>query len=238
MTCEITATDVLKQLKKSSSRNDATAASRFIKTGTGQYGEGDFFLGIRMPVLRQLAKTNIDLSITAVEKLLKSKFHEARMTALLIMVLKFKQGEEKARSDIVNLYLKNTLYANGWDLVDCSAHLILGPWLMRRDKTILTRLARSEILWERRIAIMSTFHFIRQQHFSPTLKIARLLFKDKEDLIHKAVGWMLREVGNRDRKTEEEFLKQHYHNMPRTMLRYAIEKFPQARRKQYLNGTL
>jgi len=154
------------------------------------------------------------------------------------MVLQFQHGDEKVQARIVQLYLNNTLYVNGWDLVDCSAHLILGPWLMRRDKGILSTLARSESLWERRIAIMSTFHFIRQQHFSPTLKIARLLLKDNEDLIHKAVGWMLREVGNRDRNTEEEFLRKYYRNMPRTMLRYAIEKFPEARRQQYLNGTV
>jgi len=191
-----------------------------------------------MPVLRQRANEFKDLSRSETSNLLKSKFHEARITALLIMVLQFQHGDEKVQARIVQLYLNNTLYVNGWDLVDCSAHLILGPWLMRRDKGILSTLARSESLWERRIAIMSTFHFIRQQHFSPTLKIARLLLKDNEDLIHKAVGWMLREVGNRDRNTEEEFLRKYYRNMPRTMLRYAIEKFPEARRQQYLNGTV
>lgn len=191
-----------------------------------------------MPVLRQRANEFKDLSRSETSNLLKSKFHEARITALLIMVLQFQHGDEKVQARIVQLYLNNTLYVNGWDLVDCSAHLILGPWLMRRDKGILSTLARSESLWERRIAIMSTFHFIRQQHFSPTLKIARLLLKDNEDLIHKAVGWMLREVGNRDRNTEEDFLRKYYRNMPRTMLRYAIEKFPQTRRKQYLNGTM
>ena len=127
---------------------------------------------------------------------------------------------------------------NGWNLADCSAHLILGPWLMWHDKAILETLARSESLWERRIAIMSTFHYVRQQKFSPTLKISRLLLKDNEDLIHKAMGWMLREVGNRDRATQEVFLLKHYRNMPRTMLRYAIEKFPQTRRKQYLKGAV
>ena len=191
-----------------------------------------------MPVLRQRENEFKDLSRSETSNLLKSKFHEARITALLIMVLQFQHGDEKVQARIVQLYLNNTLYVNGWDLVDCSAHLILGPWLMRRDKGILSTLARSESLWERRIAIMSTFHFIRQQHFSPTLKIARLLLKDNEDLIHKAVGWMLREVGNRDRNTEEEFLRKYYRNMPRTMLRYAIEKFPEARRQQYLNGTV
>jgi len=233
-----TSRSVVRALKQSASIKDATAASRFIKTGKGQYGEGDSFLGIRMPVLRQRANEFKDLSRSETSNLLKSKFHEARITALLIMVLQFQHGDEKVQARIVQLYLNNTLYVNGWDLVDCSAHLILGPWLMRRDKGILSTLARSESLWERRIAIMSTFHFIRQQHFSPTLKIARLLLKDNEDLIHKAVGWMLREVGNRDRNTEEEFLRKYYRNMPRTMLRYAIEKFPEARRQQYLNGTV
>jgi len=233
-----TSRSVVRALKQSASIKDATAASRFIKTGKGQYGEGDSFLGIRMPVLRQRANEFKDLSRSETSNLLKSKFHEARITALLIMVLQFQHGDEKVQARIVQLYLNNTLYVNGWDLVDCSAHLILGPWLMRRDKGILSTLARSESLWERRIAIMSTVHFIRQQHFSPTLKIARLLLKDNEDLIHKAVGWMLREVGNRDRNTEEEFLRKYYRNMPRTMLRYAIEKFPEARRQQYLNGTV
>lgn len=238
MSLVTTSRSVVRALKQSASIKDATAASRFIKTGKGQYGEGDSFLGIRMPVLRQRANEFKDLSRSETSNLLKSKFHEARITALLIMVLQFQHGDEKVQARIVQLYLNNTLYVNGWDLVDCSAHLILGPWLMRRDKGILSTLARSESLWERRIAIMSTFHFIRQQHFSPTLKIARLLLKDNEDLIHKAVGWMLREVGNRDRNTEEEFLRKYYRNMPRTMLRYAIEKFPEARRQQYLNGTV
>ncbi|MDC1529288.1 DNA alkylation repair protein [Gammaproteobacteria bacterium] len=238
MSLVTTSRSVVRALKQSASIKDATAASRFIKTGKGRYGEGDSFLGIRMPVLRQRANEFKDLSRSETSNLLKSKFHEARITALLIMVLQFQHGDEKVQARIVQLYLNNTLYVNGWDLVDCSAHLILGPWLMRRDKGILSTLARSESLWERRIAIMSTFHFIRQQHFSPTLKIARLLLKDNEDLIHKAVGWMLREVGNRDRNTEEEFLRKYYRNMPRTMLRYAIEKFPEARRQQYLNGTV
>ena len=238
MSLVTTSRSVVRALKQSASIKDATAASRFIKTGKGQYREGDSFLGIRMPVLRQRANEFKDLSRSETSNLLKSKFHEARITALLIMVLQFQHGDEKVQARIVQLYLNNTLYVNGWDLVDCSAHLILGPWLMRRDKGILSTLARSESLWERRIAIMSTFHFIRQQHFSPTLKIARLLLKDNEDLIHKAVGWMLREVGNRDRNTEEEFLRKYYRNMPRTMLRYAIEKFPEARRQQYLNGTV
>lgn len=232
------ASTLIRVLKKSASKREATSASRFIKTAKGQYGEGDSFLGIRMPVLRQLAKDNINLSLTETAKLFKNEFHEARMAALLILVLKFRQEDEETRAQIVRLYLKYSVYVNGWDLVDCSAHLILGPWLMRRDKTILFKLARSQSLWDRRIAIMSTFHFIRQQHFVPTLKIARLLLKDNEDLIHKAVGWMLREVGNRDRNTEEDFLRKYYRNMPRTMLRYAIEKFPQTRRKQYLNGTM
>jgi 3-methyladenine DNA glycosylase AlkD len=232
------ASTLIRALKKSASKKDATSVSRFIKTRKGQYGEGDSFLGIRMPVLRQLAKDNMDLSLTEAVNLLKSEFHEARMTALLILVLKFQQEDETTQAQIVKLYLKYSAYMNGWDLVDCSAHLILGPWLMRRDKRILKNLARSQSLWDRRIAIMSTFHFIRQQHFAPTLKIARLLLNDNEDLIHKAVGWMLREVGNRDRNTEEDFLRKYYRNMPRTMLRYAIEKFPQTRRKQYLNGTM
>lgn len=234
----LTSRAVVRALKNSVNAKDATAASRFIKTGKGEYGEGDSFLGIRMPVLRQHANEFKGLPLAESALLLQSKFHEARVCALLILVLKFQQGDELTQARIVKLYLKHTAYVNGWDLVDCSAHLILGPWLMERDKTVLETLARSESLWERRIAIMSTFHFIRQQHFSPTLKISQLLLNDSEDLIHKAVGWMLREVGNRNRAMEEVFLVKHYRNMPRTMLRYAIEKFTETLRKQYLNGTL
>jgi 3-methyladenine DNA glycosylase AlkD len=236
MTAKISATGVVKQLKKSASKKDAAQASRFIKVGAGQYGAGDKFLGVRMPVLRQLAKNSVLLPLSETRKLLTNEFHEVRIAALLILVEQFQQGDEARQARVVKLYLANTGYINGWDLVDCSAHLIIGPWLMHRDKKILQTLARSTSLWERRIAIMSTFHFIRQQKFTPTIKIAKLLLKDEEDLIHKAVGWMLREVGNRDRAVEEVFLQQHYRNMPRTMLRYAIEKFPQTLRKKYLNG--
>ena len=189
-----------------------------------------------MPALRQLAKASVLLPLAQARELLGNEYHEARIVALLILVEQFQQGDEARQGKVVRLYLGNTRFINGWDLVDCSAHLILGPWLMRRDKKILQTLARSTSLWERRIAIMTTFHFIRQQKFTPTLKIAKLLLKNEEDLVHKAVGWMLREVGNRDRAVEERFLQQHYRNMPRTMLRYAIEKFPQTLRKKYLKG--
>lgn len=238
MSTKPTAKEVLSQLKQSASKKDAALASRFIKVGEGQYGAGDKFLGVRMPVLRQLAKSSALLSLTETKKLLRNEFHEARVTALLILVEVFQQGDEEKQSKVVGLYLANTRFINGWDLVDCSAHLIVGPWLMRRDKKILQRLARSESLWERRIAIMSTFHFIRKQTFAPTLQVAQLLLRDEQDLIHKAVGWMLREVGNRDRAVEEKFLQQHYRNMPRTMLRYAIEKFPENLRKNYLGGKI
>ena len=238
MTTKLTASMVLKQLKKYGNKNHAVQASRFIKVGKEQYGAGDKFLGVRLPVLRKLAKNSALLPLGETRKLLSNEFHEVRIAALLILVEQFQQGDETRKAKVVKLYLGNTRYINGWDLVDCSAHLIIGPWLMRRDKKILETLARSTILWERRIAIMSTFHFIRQQKFTPTLKIAKLLLKDEQDLIHKAVGWMLREVGNRGRAVEEVFLQQHYRNKPRTMLRYAIEKFPETLRKKYLNGKI
>ena len=210
----------------------------FFKTGKGQYGEGDQFLGIRVPVTRKYAKKFKGAPMPVVRKLLKSKYHEERLMAVILLVGKFKTGNESDRRKIYELYLKNTKYINNWDIIDSSAHFIVGPHLQDSSHEKLAELAKSEDLWERRIAIMSTFHFIRQGEFDTALKISRQLVNDKEDLIHKAVGWMLREIGNRDRATEEKFLKAHYRSMPRTMLRYAIEKFPEKRRQQYLKGKI
>jgi 3-methyladenine DNA glycosylase AlkD len=216
----------------------AAHSQRFFKTGKGEYGEGDRFLGIRVPVLRQHARKHRNLPIKQLLQLLRSEYHEERLCALLIMVLKYQRGSDEERERIFQHYLNNTRYINNWDLVDSSAYHIIGPHLEDRERLILYGLSRSDNLWERRIAIISTLHFIRKQQYEDTLKISYSLLDDEHDLIHKAVGWMLREVGNRDRSVEQSFLNEHYQRMPRTMLRYAIEKFPQKQRKDYLNGAI
>ncbi len=220
---------------------DATIAehsTRFFKTGPGEYGEGDRFLGIRVPVLRAQAKKNRGVPLKAILCLLKSKWHEERLFAVLLLVQEYHRGSEEQKNAIYDAYLAHRQYVNNWDIVDSSAHLIVGPHLDDAKRDILYELAESERLWDRRIAMMSTYHFIRQKEFKDALQIAHLLRNDAHDLIHKVVGWMLREIGNRDREAEEKYLLKHYKKMPRTMLRYAIEKFPEARRKAYLNGSI
>ena len=214
----------------------AEHSQRFFKTGKGEYGEGDIFLGIRVPLLRKLVKKYRGISITEVRKLLHSKFHEERLLAVLMLVQLFKSGDKSVEKQVYDLYLENTEFINNWDLVDISASHIVGAHLHEKDKAPLYNLVQSKNLWERRISIISTFYFIRQNEFDDTLKLAKILLNDKEDLIHKAVGWMLREVGKREIEFEEEFLQEHYKIMPRTMLRYAIEKFPETSRKMYLRG--
>ena len=191
-----------------------------------------------MPVLRKFAKEYFDLPLKAVETLLGSKYHEQRLLALFVLVDQFSKGDRKKQKSIHELYLKSTATINNWDLVDASAPRIVGPYLLERTKAPLYELAQSDLLWERRIAIMATFHFIKNGQFNDTLKIADLLLADKEDLIHKAVGWMLREIGKRHLPSEEAFLKKNYQRMPRTMLRYAIEKFPEPKRQSYLTGQI
>lgn len=216
----------------------AEHSQRFFKTGPGEYAEGDLFVGIRVPVLRKLARQNRDLSQTQTLKLLKSKVHEERLLALLILVLHYEQGDTATRQQIYRKYVQHTEYINNWDLVDSSAHQIVGAHLSERSRKPLHKLAKSQSLWERRIAIIATYHFIKQNDFAETLELSKQLLHDSHDLIHKAVGWMLREVGNRDLQTEEAFLKPHYQEMPRTMLRYAIERFPENKRKRYLAGKI
>ena len=231
-------TEIKKRLRKLGNKERAKVSRRYFKTGPGEYGEGDIFLGIPVPELRKLAKSYRHLALKDTTKLLQSPIHEERLVALLILIHIFSVGDESMKKEIFDLYLNNTRYINNWDLVDVSAQYIVGAYLAHKNKKVLYRLAKSEDLWERRIAIMSTFHFIRQDVFSETLKIAEVLIADREDLIHKAVGWMLREVGKRSLQVEEQFLKLYYKKMPRTMLRYAIEKFPQARRQLYLKGQI
>lgn len=228
--------DIQNDLDHLASKEIATVLQRFFKTGKGEYGEGDIFRGIKVPNIRNLCKKYKDISLNETKKLLHSAYHEDRLLALFILVEKYRKGEETVRNQIFRLYLKNTKYINNWDLIDLSAEHIIGPHLEKGDKSLLTKLAKSNSLWERRIAVLSTFHFIKDKKFNQTLKIAAILLKDKEDLIHKAVGWMLREIGKRDLSVEEEFLKKNYKKMPRTMLRYAIEKFPENKRKAYLLG--
>lgn len=214
----------------------AEHSQRFFKTGKGEYGYGDIFLGIRVPILRKTAKSCQDISITEIQRLLESEYHEVRLLSLLIMVGQYSKGDNGKKEILCHLYLKNTKYVNNWDLVDSSAHYIIGPWLADKDRSILYELVNSKSLWERRISIMSTFHFIKNGEFSDTLKLSEILINDPNDLIHKAVGWMLREIGNRNQEVEEKYLYKHYNRMPRTMLRYSIERFSKARRQQYLKG--
>ena len=225
-------TSLEKELKIKANLEKAKILQRFFKTGPGEYGEGDVFLGIVVPEIRKLVKKYSNLKIKEIIKLLHSKIHEERLTALLIMVNKFQVEEDKEK--IYNLYLKNTKYINNWDLVDLSAGKIIGDYLLNKPKSILYKLAKSKSIWERRISIIATFNFIKNNKFTETLKISKILLNDEHDLIHKAVGWMLREIGKKDLKIEESFLRKYCKKMPRTMLRYAIEKFPEKKRKQYL----
>ena len=232
----MTANELQARLRSLGSPTDAAFLSGFFKTGPGQYGAGDVFAGVRVPVLRRLAKEFKSLPLPQVERLLHSAIHEERLTALLILVLRAGRADAATRKRIYDLYLANTRYINNWDLVDLSAPHLVGVHLEDKSRKPLDRLARSKSLWERRIAILATFHFIRQNDFADTLEIAESLLADQEDLIHKAVGWMLREVGKRDQPALEGFLDKFQRIMPRTMLRYAIERFPERKRQAYLRG--
>ncbi|MBP9729710.1 MAG: DNA alkylation repair protein [Gammaproteobacteria bacterium] len=225
-----------KMLRKSA--NPVSASNpRFFKIGPGDYAEHDRFLGVTVPALRKLAKTFEDLSLPDIKKLLQSRFNEERQLALFMLVNRYKQGNRTEKTRIYDFYLKHLAYVNNWNLVDASAHLIMGAELFNKnnkDKTILKSLAMSDNLWERRVAIVSTWTFIQNNDFQWTLKIAKQLLKDSHDLIHKAVGWMLREVGKKDVQVLITFLDRHAPKMPRTMLRYAIEHFSADERKMYL----
>ncbi len=215
---------------------DAQFLQRFFKTGPGQYGEGDRFRGIRVPVVREVAKRYRTITPSDVGILLKSPWHEDRLLALFMLNQLYAKGDEKRRGEIYTLYLANTSRINNWDLVDSSAEHVVGAHLWQRSRAPLRRLVRSGMLWERRIAVLATFHFIRKGEFTETLDLAARLLEDEEDLMHKAVGWMLRETGKRDIEALQGFLRSHCNRMPRTMLRYAIEKFPETERKAWLRG--
>jgi len=225
---------IKKDLSQLSDPERAKNLSWFFKTGKGQYGEGDVFLGITVPEQRKVAKKYTDLSLNDLQELLNSEIHEHRFTALLILISKYRKAEESSKKEIFDFYLRNTKNINNWDLVDLSAPRIIGDYLLNKDRTTLFKLARSNILWERRISILSTFTFIDNCDFEDALSISELLLHDEHDLIHKAVGWALREIGKRDQNVEEKFLTKHYPNVPRTMLRYAVEKFDEKKRKKYL----
>ena len=227
-----------KELRSLANPEKAKVYQRFFKTGKGHYGEGDIFLGITVPEQRKIAKKFYkNLTLQDIQKLLSSKIHEERFTALEALNFMYEKNVSE-RKNIFDFYLDNTSRINNWDLVDTSAPYILGEYLFNRNKSILLKLSKSQNLWEKRISIIATFYFIKHSRFEETLKIAEILMNDKHDLIHKAVGWMLREVGNKNLFVEENFLKKHYKKMPRTMLRYAIEKFDDEKRKMYLRGKI
>ena len=223
-----------KELRARASPKKAKLLAGFFKTGKGEYGKGDVFLGITVPETREVAKRYRNLSLADIAKLIRSGIHEERLLALLILVHKFEEGDDSCRNKIFNFYLKNTKYINNWDLVDLTAPKIVGAYLMNRPRGMLYKLAGSKSLWERRIAILATCAFIKVGEFQDALAISRVLLNDPHGLIHKAVGWMLREVGKRSQTAEKQFLKKYYKTMPRTMLRYAIERFPERLRKAYL----
>lgn len=225
--------EVRKELYKYANKKKAKLLRRFFKIGPGDYAEGDIFIGVIVPFTRKVLKQFPDLPLAEVIKLLRSKIHEERLLALLILVHQFSNADAQAKEKIYKAYLANTKFINNWDLVDLSAPQIVGGFLTDKNRQILYRLAKSPLLWERRIAILATFTFIRSGDFVDVFGITKLLLDDEEDLIHKACGWMLREAGKRDGQAQEGFLKRYYKIMPRTMLRYAIEKFPENKRKAY-----
>lgn len=226
--------DAIKALRKYANKDKAKVLRGFFKTGPGEYGEGDIFLGVTVPLIRNIVKQFKDLPLRDLKRLLHSKIHEERLLALLILVEQFNQADINAKEKIYKTYLANTKFINNWDLVDLSAPQIAGEFLINKDRSALYKLAQSPLLWDRRIAILATFAFIKANDFDDVFRITKLLLLDKEDLIHKACGWMLREAGKRNLRAEENFLRQHFKVMPRTMLRYSIERFPGNKRRTYL----
>lgn len=225
------------ELKKAGDPEKAKDLSRFFKTGKGQYGEGDVFIGVRVPLNRKISRKYINLSLADIKEMLNSPVHEYRFAALEILVYKYRKGDAGGKKRIFEFYLSNLRNVNNWDLVDTSAPHIIGDYIYTTGSRLplLEKLARSRNLWERRISVISTFAFIKQNSLEPTLRIVRLLMNDEHDLIHKACGWMLRELGKRSLEKEESFILRYMHAMPRTMLRYAIERFPEPLRKSYLS---
>lgn len=234
----MTARKIQQRLRRLADPEKAKVLRRFFKTGPGEYGEGDRFHGIMVPHIRAVAREFRGAPLAEVRKLLPSPVHEERLLALLLLVDAFERGDDRRKRETYRLYLKSARHINNWDLVDLTAPKIVGPFLEEKSRRPLYRFAQSKNLWERRIAVLSTFHFIKNRDYTDALAVAEMLLDDEEDLIHKAVGWMLREVGKRDSAALEKFLRKHHPSMPRTMLRYAIERFPEAKRRRYLNGTI
>lgn len=234
----LTASAVRKGLREKANPEKAAFFPRFFKTGKGQYGEGDKFYGVIVPDQRKIARDFKSLPESEIRKLLDDPVHECRLTALLILVHQFEKGTPGRQKEIYNFYLNNIDRVNNWDLVDASAHKIVGAYLENRSRKPLVGLARTDHLWSQRVAIVATYWFIKKDDFSDTIQISDILLDHNHDLIHKAVGWMLREMGKRNENLLVEFLKSRYRNMPRTMLRYAIEKFPVEIRKKYLDGKI
>jgi len=234
----MTSEDLSRELRAHADKKQAVNLQRFFKTGKGEYAEGDIFLGLKVPTTRSICKKFVDLSQSELRKSLRSVFHEERLAALLILVAQAKMADDKMIKTLCNFYLTNTKWINNWDLVDLSAEHVVGKNLFEKDKNILFKLAGSTNLWERRISIISTFYFIKRNKFDTSFQIIEMLLSDKHDLIHKACGWMLREIGKNNFDAEFNFLKTHYARMPRTMLRYAIEKFPEELRQKILHGEI
>ena len=232
----LNSSEVIKELRKYTDPEKAAFYQGFFRTGKGEYGEGDKFIGVTVPNIRKTALKYKNIELSELKKLIHSKFHEHRLLSLFILVNKFEKGNEETKEAVVNFYLNNLEGVNNWDLVDSSAHKILGLWLIDKDRGILYEFARSGSLWKERIAIITTYRFIKNNDLDDTFRISEILQNHKHDLIHKAVGWMLREAGKVDEKRLVKFLKNHYDNVPRTTLRYAIEKFDKQRRKKMLKG--
>ncbi|MGE5670993.1 MAG: DNA alkylation repair protein [Fibrobacterota bacterium] len=228
---------IVKDLELSADTAQAKILSGFFKTGRGQYGEGDVFRGIKVPVIREIVKKYYKaVSIDEITSLLHSVYHEDRLCALLLLVKMMPGADERLQKIIYTVYANNTSYVNNWDLVDLSAPQITGYYLENRSREQLYKWAKSDLLWERRISVLSTFWYIKKKTFDDAFTIIEMLLDDKEDLMHKACGWMLREIGKQDQSILETFLKKHYTRLPRTTLRYAIERFEEAKRQSYLKG--
>ncbi len=231
----ISLTNVRNALQKSSDMTRAKTSQRFFKTGLGEYGEGDIFIGVTVPRIRQIAKEYKMLPLEELHNLVQSSIHEERLTAIIILVLRYAHATEEEREAIYKFYISHIQWINNWDLVDCSAEYIVGPQIKNKSETIVVDMALSKNVWERRIAIISTFYYIKKADHTYTFRIAKILLNDKHDLIQKAVGWMLREVGKRcGQNIEEEFLQEYYTSMPRTMLRYSLEHFSEQKKKYYM----
>ncbi|MCK5241763.1 DNA alkylation repair protein [bacterium] len=231
--------NILRQeLKRRAKPKKAIVLRGFFKTGAGQYAEKDIFIGVPVPELRLLVKQHLHLSLPETELLIQSKIHEERLLGLLLLVAWFQNGDAQTQKQIFECYVRNLATINNWDLIDLTTDRIIGEYLHQRNKKPIYTWVKSKNLWKRRVAMLATYNYIKKGEFIDALKIADQLLHDKEDLIQKSVGWMLREIGKRDQAVEEAFLKLRCKHMPRTMLRYAIERFPENLRKAYLNGVI